>query len=190
MNLQRRRLLLSALSLTLVPSAVRSLSMRDVTSTQGRSVVLVRELAVPESGRFAESWRSNFTDVVDFDGDVGSLLYERLVPMWRQHGVTTTAGLTNASALFCLSQVAADFGLRVIYRGMHRCSDGVVQHETHGMQCVVDPEAADWASQVALALERSIREAGRQHALSARELLPERELLTSWLMVPRSHLVA
>lgn len=186
MNLQRRVLLMGAFSLPLVPLASRMFSVSD--STHLHRAVLVREVAVPESMRFAQSWHS--TNVIDFDGDIGSLLYERIVPMWRQHGVTTTAGLTNASALFCLAQVGADFGLRAIYRGIHRRLDGVVQHETQGMPLIAGPYATDWASQVACAVEGSMCAASPQRALPARELLPDGDSLVSWLMVPRALLAA
>lgn len=52
------------------------------------------------------------------DGDVTSLWLQQIGPAWRRHPVAI-AGLTSRSALFCLEQLSALSGLRVLFHAEH-----------------------------------------------------------------------
>lgn len=163
MNQQRRTFIVGASSLAVVLPVTFALAKPQA------NLVLVHETAVPASGRFANAWRSADAQTISFREDVTALIYERLVPIWRE-GATATVGLTNARACFCLANVAADHGLRLIYRGIHG-----------------DDNGADWPSRLATELERKLGDTGRWQALSIHELLPDgTNTLVSWAMVPRA----
>ena len=66
--------------------------------------------------------------VTPFSGDITSIWYHRLDPIWRQRPLVV-AGLTTEPVLFCLEQLAWDHGLRVAYRGQHEsCAQGGLRH--------------------------------------------------------------
>jgi hypothetical protein len=155
MKLRRREVLLGATAAILAPTVW--------AAHRSSNVLLVRETTLPESQLFATSWQARS---VSFEIDVGNLLYDNLVPSWRERGVTPLAGLTSVHAYFCLSQVAADHGLRLIYRDIHRLP--------------LQPTRIARVAQSTLQDTRSYR------VLSPHEILPsaDREL-ASWLLVPR-----
>jgi hypothetical protein len=191
MNLQRRVILFGAIALPFVPLAARMLPGSAMASNRAEQLVLVLQSGLLESERFVQSWGSRHSSVIDFQGDIGVLLYERLVPMWREQGATAVAGLTSVSSFFCVSQVAADHGLRVLHRGVHHALHGRIQHEVDGAPSMADPTAADWPSQSARIAMQAMDRVGERRALSQFELLPQSELaFASWLMVPRSWLAA
>lgn len=191
MNLQRRVILLGTIALPFVPLAARMLPGSAMVSNRTEPPVLVLQSGLPESERFAHSWGSRSSGVINFEGDTSVLLYERLVPMWRERGATAVAGLTSVSSCFCVSQVAADHGLRVLHRGVHRPLHGRIQHEIEGSPSTADVTPADWPSRTARIAMQAMDRVGERRALSQFELLPQSELaFASWLMVPRSWLAA
>lgn len=165
MDRQRRAFILGASSL----AVTFALAKPQINATPLQKLVIVHETEVPASGRFANAWPSTNARTIAFGEDVTALIYERLVPIWRE-GDTATIGLTNARACFCLAQVAADHGLRLIHRGIHGDANG-----------------AAWPSRLAMGLERKLRETSRLQAVSIHELLPDgSNTLVSWAMVPRA----
>jgi hypothetical protein len=51
-------------------------------------------------------------------GDITAFWYNELQAIW-QHSPQAVAGLTEAGPLFCLEQLGAQYGLRVIHREAH-----------------------------------------------------------------------
>lgn len=191
MNLPRRVFLFSAIALPFVPLAARMLPGSALASNRAEPLVLVLQSGLPESERFVQSWGSRSSGAINFQGDISVLLYERLVPMWREQGATAVAGLTSVSSYFCVSQVAADHGLRVLHQRVHHPLQGRIQHEIDGAPSMADVTAADWPSQTARIAMQVMDRVGERRALSQFEVLPRSELaVASWLMVPRSWLTA
>jgi hypothetical protein len=66
------------------------------------------------------------------DGDVTALWYDDLYHRWRD-GPSPIVGLTGASSLFCLEQLAWKVERRVVFRTEHhQLSDGRIGHELRG----------------------------------------------------------
>jgi hypothetical protein len=155
MKLRRREVLLGATAAILAPTVWET--------RRSLNVLVVRETTLPESELFATSWQARS---VSFENDVGNLLYDNLVPSWRERGVTPLAGLTSVHAYFCLTQVAADHGLRLIYRDIHRLP--------------LRP------TRIARVAQSTLHDTTSWRVLSPYEVLPgaAREF-ASWLLVPR-----
>jgi hypothetical protein len=93
---------------------------------------------------FATAMRERSVPVADYLGDVTSVWYERLDPVWRRAPITV-GGLTTAGTLFCLERLAWDHSMRVIYRGIHSLlPDGGTQHllesSSRTAALVLDPQ--------------------------------------------------
>jgi hypothetical protein len=68
--------------------------------------------------RFASSSDARGIATRAIAGDVTSLWYSELHPLWRRHPVAI-AGLTTYGPLFCLERLAWDHGMRVLHRQEH-----------------------------------------------------------------------
>lgn len=175
MNLQRRAIIFGTLALPFLPLSACLLAGSAVASPPEEKLLLLYESGLLESARFVESWGSGRASAIEFQGDTSALLYERLVPMWRAQGPAAVAGLTSVSSFFCLSQVAADHGLRVLHRAAH----------------YPPLSSVDWQSEIARLAARAKDGTGERQSLPLFELLPRSEsAFALWLMVPRSWLTA
>ena len=68
--------------------------------------------------RFARSSETRGIATRAIAGDVTTLWYSELHPLWKQHPVAI-AGLTTYGPLFCLERLAWDHGMRVLHRQEH-----------------------------------------------------------------------
>ncbi len=86
------------------------------------------DVRFPGGRAFATAMRERSVPVADYLGDVTSVWYERLDPVWR-HAPITVGGLTTPGTLFCLERLAWNHSMRVIYRGTHSfLTDGSIRH--------------------------------------------------------------
>lgn len=130
-------------------------------------------------------------------GDVTSLWYDDLYFRWR-NGFAVIAGLTGASALFCLEELAWDAGHGVVLRVDHtREADGRVRHVFRGAEelllpRVVEPIArrSDWGAEMA---RLAMCCPGTSNGCTSRDMAgtpdpssPWSEPLVSWVIAPRS----
>jgi hypothetical protein len=72
--------------------------------------------------RFARSSEAHGIATRSIAGDVTSLWYSELHPLWKRQPVAI-AGLTTYGPLFCLERLAWDHGMRVLHRQKHDSRD-------------------------------------------------------------------
>jgi hypothetical protein len=130
-------------------------------------------------------------------GDVTSLWYNDLHFQWR-HGSGVIAGLTGASALFCLERLAWDAGHRVVLRVDHaRAPEGGLRHTFSGpremlrssFSALQRPQPSWGARMAQLTMQCPMRTEGREHRTAVDVSgSTERwcESLVSWVIAPRS----
>jgi len=109
----------------------------------------------PVAVAFSRAMLRRGVTLAPFRGDVTTVWFEHLDPLWRREPIRV-AGMTTPSTLFCLEQMAWDHGLRVAFRGTHeRAPLGGV---THLLEAAGDrrqdlmsgfSEKRAWAAQVA-----------------------------------------
>lgn len=68
--------------------------------------------------RFARTIGAQGVATLSITGDVTSIWFERLHPLWKRQPVAI-AGLTTYAPLFCLERLAWDHGMRVLRRDQH-----------------------------------------------------------------------
>lgn len=159
------------------------------------SLVIYDERFSP-ARRFAATAQSIGARIHAIQGEVHALWYDNLAPLARAAG-TAFAGMTNQQTLFLLEMVAAEAGMRVIYRAHHdRLNGPASRHESFGPTEVLasttplPPHAHEWAEAAArLVLEwpatmTSIR-AGHSTIGEARLRAPQAEQLVSWIIAQR-----
>jgi len=130
------------------------------------------------------------------DGDVTAIWLRELGPAWRvaPHAV---AGLTARPALFCLEQLAASYGLRVVFHAEHVIGPGeAVQHsllrgaqESHLAVDDLAQAGPRWPARIAAAMTIH-RQQARPQRLGPSDAALEpampagARLLTSWIIAP------
>ena len=125
-------------------------------------------------------------------GDMMPLWYERLDLQWKEKPLPL-AGVTTADALFVMETLAADYRMRVVYRGVHSAPrDGLVQHELSGPEALVKEAGAGgvgWAARLgrvmtsAAAGQSARREA--TFATATTGATARETTLYSWIIAPR-----
>ena len=148
-----------------------------------------------EGRAFADAARNLGIKTHAISGDVTSLWYNDLYFQW-QRGSAVIAGLTGASALFCLEKLAWDAGHRVVLRVDHtQAPNGGVQHtflaprEMHSSLQALQSRS-NWGARMAqLATQCPTRTDGRE----LRTVVDASgstdhwcESLVSWVIAPRS----
>jgi hypothetical protein len=125
--------------------------------------------------------------------DITRLWRDQLIPLWRS-GPAIQIGMTGYDALFCLSMVARDWGIRPVYRVHHRPqSNGTLLHEGIGHR--IPPslqrmQSTDWAKHTAeLLLDRAKLPFDASNAAACRRAAEEsagvcRDSLVSWILAP------
>lgn len=189
MRIKRREMLLGTAAALVVPGLVlkvapqmlpSSAGLPEPMAARGPAVgLVVYESGVPAAEHFAAAWPSQAAQRAGAQNDVGSLLYQRLVPSWREQGVAPMAGLTGVSAFFCLTEIAAEHGLRLIHRGVHG----------------LEGRSPGWPAELAHSLAGAIQAGGPWQVLSARQwpvphLRPQEHRLVSWVLLPRALIAA
>jgi len=96
--------------------------------TRMRPVLVVFDHQYPESRLFASKLAARGLPTHGITGDVTSLWYHDLYHRWAK-GPSPIVGLTGASSLFCLEQLAWKVERRVVLRAEHRqAGNGQVEH--------------------------------------------------------------
>lgn len=161
----------------------------------------------PDAVRFGATSKRQGLSVRPVRADMTELWYAELHPTWRREP-RPVAGLTGYSALFCLAELARDYGMRVVHHGTHaRRWDGAIEHLTlgplsAGMRRIgraggLHDRPADWAAELAVRIARRERNPGwtglppASRAAAIRALTPHPELempceqpLHSWVIAP------
>jgi len=154
---------------------------------------------------FGRAMQGRLVPVAEYLGDITTVWYEHLDPVWRSAPIAI-GGLTTAGTLFCLERLAWGHGMRLIYRGTH-CyhPGGGTQHlleSTIGDDPVILDAIAEegaWSAQIA-DLVLNLASAMPARPLQRRSLCSmtyskdglgggtEGPILTSWLIAPRGRL--
>jgi hypothetical protein len=137
-RIDRRLLLQSGIALSTVAVAGASLTGETAPATQGRPSAELRlarfvvDRRLPVAVAAAAAARADGTPVDEVDGDMSRLWYDGLDLAWRRAPMTL-AGVTAPEGLFVLETLAADRGMRVVYRGQHAMgAGGASHHELQG----------------------------------------------------------
>jgi hypothetical protein len=160
--------------------------------------LLVFDRRFPAAVAVASHMRATGVPAVGVGRDLTSLWYDSLDLRW-QRAPMTLAGITTRGALFVLETLAADRGMRVLYRGEHRLlSDGRMSHVLTGpIERVAEPafaQVAEWPAAVAAVLgscSASDRpSACAWHTQPMNDDAARAEALHSWVIAPRSLVAA
>jgi hypothetical protein len=129
-------------------------------------------------------------------GDVTSVWLQQIGPAWRRHPVAI-AGLTSRPALFCLEQLSALSGLRVLFHAEHIVlQGGRTEHQLLRGERIAGLGATElhrlgplWPGRLADAVvahrASGLRErAGPSEAALEPSMPPGATLLTSWIIAP------
>jgi hypothetical protein len=142
----------------------------------------------------ASAMSANGVPAVGVGLDLTSLWYESLDLRWKR-GPMTLAGITTRGALFVLETLAADRGMRVLYRGEHRVlPDGRMSHELTGPIERVAEQAFSPAGQWPVAVATVLGSCPANdspvgcvwHTRPMNEDAVYTEPLHSWVIAPRS----
>jgi len=137
-NLSRRRFVATGLSVSAAASVGAAASVSGIPSNHAPANCTIGlqyplhlaliDTRFPAAKVFGRTMGLRGVTLARYDGDVTPIWFHKLDPVWRQHPLAV-AGLTTEGALFCLEQMAWDYGMRVAYRGFHHgLPDGGVQH--------------------------------------------------------------
>jgi hypothetical protein len=134
--------------------------------------------------RFAKSSEAHGISTRAIAGEVTSLWYSELHPLWKaaskdrsvQHPVAI-AGLTTYGPLFCLERLAWDHGMRVLHRQEHDTRDAAWDATRPDTRDVAPDHAWDSAQDVATDQARDAAPAGTPGE-------PD-QILHTWIIAPR-----
>jgi hypothetical protein len=127
--LDRRRFIQSAAALTAIALPARPAAARAAAMRFHR---VIFDADFHQSRRFGVRAQSLGAQVQGIRGDVTDFWYDDLYCRWRL-SPAPIAGMTRFDSLFCLEMLAADVGMRVIFR-VHHCphADGSTSHDVFG----------------------------------------------------------
>jgi hypothetical protein len=184
---------LTAGSLALTPATQAATQRRPLAL----HAVLIEERFAPSRAFGARLAAHDGTPVLAVaDGDITQLWLQQIGPAWRRHPVAV-AGLTTRPALFCLEELAAVSGLRVVLHAEHiLLPQARTEHQILRGAKSAGLDALDlslsgplWPTRMAdaVALHRSSSQALRVGPSDAalEPAMPEgAQLLTSWIIAP------
>jgi len=193
--IDRRQLIQSGLVLAaglpaVAPSAAAWVSSAARGLAPERFVFDTRYAEAVEAARVAAA---HGVPAVGIEADLTRLWYDDLDLAWKRAPMTL-AGVTTPQALFILETLAADRGMRVVYRGEHELrANGCVRHRLSGPRALVD----DWPSDMSwAALGARLMHCPTSRATASIELETNEpgfgtgrdrsESLRSWVIAPRS----
>lgn len=146
----------------------------------------------PEAREAARHAAPAAAATVRVEGDLTALWYEDLDLEWKR-GTMTLGGVTTRHGLFVLETLAADRGMRVVYRGLHEPADGRIVHTLSGPAAMLEnmarPAAASFWPALGHAMTRytaSRETATVERASSRGSVSGPAEPLCSWIIAPRS----
>ena len=142
----RRHFLQSTLALSAACSVATAASACPVPGLSAlRPALIVYDRRFEAARVFARAAARRAVAVRAIEGDVTALWYEDLSLRWRDPSVTV-AGLTDASAQFCLQQLARP-ERRVVWRGEHLAGrDGRLLHTLQVPEAMIGRVEAQLAS--------------------------------------------
>jgi hypothetical protein len=184
---------LTAGGLTLTPA----LRAADVRQSLNLHAVLIDGRHAPARTFGARLAAYDATLVLEIaDGDITQLWLQQIGPAWRQRPVAL-AGLTDRSALFCLEQLGAISGVRVVFHAEHIIlPDGGTEHQVLRGANAADLAAQElvragplWPQRIAkaIATHRTRNErvrVGPSDAGLEPNMSAGAQLLTSWIIAP------
>jgi hypothetical protein len=128
----RREFLQGCFAVTGGLAASRAFAGAAFESRRLEPQVAIFDEGFAEGRAFAKAASALGMSTRAISGDVTALWYDDLYFRWQKHSAVV-AGLTGASALFCLEKLAWDAGHRVVLRIDHtRNADGGVTHTFAG----------------------------------------------------------
>jgi hypothetical protein len=196
----RRQFIASGLALSAVSS--RAISALSATPGTTEATPFLRLERFVVDNRFAEAVEmgrplaSRGTPVSEFAGDLTGLWLDDLDARWKKEPAAL-AGITTGHGLFVLETLAADRGMRVVYRGEHGVPrDGCAPHVLAGpaallAQATRQPLTRPWIA-LGSAMTRcplgTVAAARLELETSDVQAATRSEPLFTWIIAPRSSL--
>jgi hypothetical protein len=146
-----------------------------------------------ESRLFASTLAERGLPTHGINGDVTALWYDDLYHRWAE-GPSPIVGLTGASSLFCLEQLAWKVERRVVFRAEHHpVGSGSVEHRLTGPEALsvsterrIQESWPSWSASAVLGIPATLRRGVRFDARAAGPALPESapwdEPLVTWVI--------
>jgi hypothetical protein len=135
----------------------------------------------PAAVAFSRAMARRGVALAPIHGDVTAVWFEQLDPLWRRESIRV-AGMTTASTLFCLEQLAWDHGLRVAFRGTHEPAP-LGEERAWAVQ-VADHIASISEPSSAFPSRREARSEARLRTAASRNDC--QTSLVSWLIAPKA----
>ncbi len=188
--MNRRGFVGTAASAAALAAATRTLA---AASDHRRIYKVVVDERFAAAAAFAGEARRAGATIHPIRGDVTELWFEDLYHRWRREPAAV-AGLTTGVSLYCLSEVARDAGLKVVYHAEHETAgDGRTTHQAFGSERMRAQAArlggGDWAAEAARIVLSCPRTDFRRTPVERISALlragehPDR--LSSWVIAPR-----
>jgi hypothetical protein len=181
--------MISAPILPILPIS-RAVAAAGMTSPKQ---LVIYDLQYDSSVAFASQAERLGATVRAIRSDMTRLWREELIPLWRS-GNTVQMGMTGYDALFCVSMMARDWGVRPVYRMHHRAqADGTFVHEGIGPRTppwLKELRSKDWARKNARILLHRLKQpfdAGNASECSREASLRAgvcKDSLVSWILAP------
>jgi len=193
----RRRFLQSAITLSAVSMPAISAWPAGARSAEAPILRLERfvfDNRFPEAVEVAQHAAHRQVRLAEISGDLTALWYEDLDLLWK-NAPMVLGGVTTRHGLFVLETLAADRGMRVVYRGEHAApQQGTAAHSLSGpadllARAASEPNASLWAP-----LARAMTQcpagpwepAHLELATPIEHASTRNEPLLSWIIAPRS----
>jgi len=156
-----------------------------------RPVLAIFDHQYAESRLFASALAAQGLPTHGISGDVTALWYDDLYHRWAE-GPSPIVGLTGASSLFCLEQLAWKVERRVVFRAEHhQIGNDQVEHRVTGPEALsvsTDPriEASwpSWSASAVRGLPATLRRGVKFNARATSSALPDssawEEPLVTW----------
>lgn len=194
----RRQFVQSSLALSAAILAIPSIVSARPRASADTTLELERFVyddRYPEAIETARHLAQRGIPVASTSGDMTQLWYHDFDLRWKRAPMAL-AGMTAKSGLFVLETLAADRGMRVVYRGEHTlATSGRVTHRLSGPAPLIarvagDPDAPVWGACLGEAL--TLCPLGKPRAMQLELTTPAGsamdcdETLFSWIIAPRS----
>jgi hypothetical protein len=191
----RREFIQQGVALSAAPFVLRPVVGVTAQTERLSPVLAIFDHQYVESRFFASALATRGVPTHGINGDVTALWYNDLYHRWAA-GPSPIVGLTGASSLFCLEQLAWAVERRVVFRAEHRqLADDGIEHRLTGPEPHpassrdIDSNWPLWSATVVQTLPARLRRGVKFDARAVGSAHPEsavwEEPLVTWVIAPK-----